>query len=147
MAAPVGGNRMALGALGIAIAALVLGPITAVMVPGPAGPAGNDGTDGATGPQGPQGLPGADGEPRNVALIHTNVMMNPGCTSWDLFVDGFQVFNDSGGGFNPFYIVHTWTGTGTDTVTVTVTDQSGNSNSEQRTLTDGGTALLQINCG
>ena len=136
--------------MGLSVGALVVGllaVVAAVVVPGPEGPPGTDGTDGAIGPQGPAGLPGADGEPRNVALIHTNVVMNPACTSWDLLVDGRQIFNDSGGGFNPFYIIHTWTGSGTVTVTVTVTDQSGNSNSEQRTLTNGGTALLQINCG
>ena len=136
--------------VGLSVGALVLGLlaiVVAIVVPGPPGVAGEDGTDGAQGTQGPQGPAGADGEPRNVALIHTNVMMSPSCTSWDLFVNGRQIFNDAGGGFNPFYLIHTWTGSVTATVTVTVTSQGGVSNSEVRTLTNGGTALLQISCG
>jgi len=68
-------------ALAIAIAAMVTGPLLAVLVPGPAGLNGQNGQDGAEGPagttgtQGPQGEtgptgpPGAQGPPGNLVIV------------------------------------------------------------------------------
>ena len=61
MVMPTPSNKIAIAALGIAIAALVVGPTSALMIPGREGLQGVPGPKGDTGDQGPQGQQGPIG--------------------------------------------------------------------------------------
>jgi len=52
-------NWLSVSALVIAIVALLVGPVTAIIVPGPTGISGAQGPAGPAGPRGPQGLAGS----------------------------------------------------------------------------------------
>jgi hypothetical protein len=66
---PTPSNKIAIVALGIAIAALVMGPVSALVIPGREGPQGEQGPKGDTGSQGPRGQIGPPGPAPNVVAV------------------------------------------------------------------------------
>ena len=86
MVMPAPDRGIVIGALVVAIAALLVGPLAAVMVPGPTGvqgaqgPAGPTGSTGPLGPEGPRGPVGPQG-PAGTAFAGA-------------FIDGYGVITD-----------------------------------------------------